>query len=208
MSSRTANQKGFTIIELLIATTVFSLVLLVASAAVVQIGKMYYKGLISSRTQDVTRSVIEDASRDLQFSNSKGFSVGAPDGDKKVYCLGDHRYTYDLGKQVASGVHGLVQDTSGDSCVPGDMSSTTTAKELLGENMRLTKFDISSLDGNKTYQISVGVAYGESDLLSTYSEDGSTLQGNLADTLCRSGITGSNFCATSTLDTTVKRRLN
>lgn len=204
MMRNQTSQKGFTIIELLIATTVFSVILLIASAAIIQIGRVYYKGLISTKTQETARSVMENVSRDLQFSNSKALRVNEADG-RKVYCIGDNRYTYVLGTQVTNGAHGLVQDEAGNGCDPGDFS---TGKELLGENMRLTRFDISSNDGNRTYQIGLGVAYGDSDLLTTYSADGLTLEGNLSDTLCRSGVVGSNFCATSILDTTVKRRLN
>jgi prepilin-type N-terminal cleavage/methylation domain-containing protein len=42
---RTSNRSGFTIIELMIATAVFSVVLLLCATALVTIGNMYRRGI-------------------------------------------------------------------------------------------------------------------------------------------------------------------
>lgn len=215
------NQKGFTIIELLVASVIFSVVLLGATTVIIQIGRMYYKSITSTRTQETSRAVMENISRDLQFNDSKSFkqdytgsgidplqwSTTAPTapngGSAFAVCAGSSRYTYWLGTQVNEGNHGLVLDGAPTgACSPGDGS---TGSELLGENMRLTAFSVTKpLTNSGTYNVSIGVAYGDDDLLNTFSTG--SLQGELADTLCLGGI-GSNFCATSMLDTTVKRRI-
>lgn len=217
-----SQQKGFTIIELLIATSVFSVVLLIASTASIQIGRLYYKGLVSARTQEVARNVMDSVGQDLQFSDSKSFkqdytdsglaqinwatqSPSEPVSHAFAVCIGSSRYTYWLGQQVQGGNHGLVVDTAPASgCAPA-----ASGTELLGDNMRLTQFSVVRPATNTgTYNLSIKVAYGDSDLLTTYNEDGSRVTGSeLKDTLCRSGIAGNSFCATSMLDTTVKRRL-
>lgn len=198
-------QSGFTIIELLIATTVFSIVLLGASMAIVQIGRVYYKGLISAKTQEVSRSIVQSVSEDLQYSDSKAFKT-SPAGEPapNAICIGTNRYTYWLGIPLEGANHGLVTDSisAGSDCVAGTGAGT----ELLGQNMRLIQFSVTPASGG-IYKVTVGLAYGDSDLLTTYNQTTGVLEGNLPDTLCRSGIAGSNFCATSTLDTTVKRRL-
>lgn len=214
------NQKGFTIIELLVASVIFSVVLLGATTVIIQIGRMYYKSITSTRTQETSRAVMENISRDLQFSDSRSFKQDytgsgidslqwattaptAPNGGSAfAVCAGSSRYTYWLGRQVNSGNHGLVLDGApSGACTPGDGSGT----ELLGENMRLTAFSATrSPTSSGTYNVSIGVAYGDDDLLNTFSTG--SLQGELADTLCLGGI-GSNFCATSALDTVVKRRI-
>ncbi len=75
------NKKGFTIVELMIATVVFTLVLLMASAAIIEVGKKYYKGITYARTQEVARSVVEEISQSLQFT-SQGVKVpNYPDND-------------------------------------------------------------------------------------------------------------------------------
>lgn len=205
-------QSGFTIIELMIATTVFSMVLMIASMAIIQIGRVYYKGLITSRTQETTRDIMDSVSRDLQFSNTNGLEKYAnPDNpnppytDARAYCVGSKKYTYHLGQQVKSGVPGLiVSESSPGSCEPND-----AGQELLGANMRLLRFNIVE-NADRTYNISMAVAYGDNDLLTIYDNQGggSPDESATAGALCKSGVAGSNFCATSLLDTTVKRRIH
>lgn len=99
-------QKGFTLVELLIATTVFSIILLAASAALVQVGRLYYKGVIASRVQNTARTVMDDISRSVQFSDGSYTPVpNDPDAPSstppiQAYCVGNVRYTYVLGMQV------------------------------------------------------------------------------------------------------------
>jgi prepilin-type N-terminal cleavage/methylation domain-containing protein len=61
-------QAGFTLLELLIATTVFSVILLLAATAMIQIGRTYYKGNQQTRVQETARDMIEQISKDIQFS--------------------------------------------------------------------------------------------------------------------------------------------
>jgi prepilin-type N-terminal cleavage/methylation domain-containing protein len=223
-------QGGFTIIELMVATMVFSIVLLIASNSVVQIGRMYYKGLISSQTQDAARSVLEDVSRTLQLSKGNLLiqTPAPPAFSTKVICIGNSRYTYIIDHQLnpagPSGPgdpvskHVLWLDTMPvGGCVPVDLSQDTPSaggKELLATNMRMLEF---SVDKN-TFQISIRLAYGPSDLLSSYDNDshpvnltgpaGTIDEADSAQALCKSGVAGSNFCAVSALDTMVQRRIN
>ncbi len=100
------NQNGFTIIELLIATVVFSVILLVVTAAIIQVGRMYYKGYISSRTQQASRAVIDDISRSIQFSDISNVTIHEPgSGDVppiSAYCFGPNRFTFVRGGQLDS----------------------------------------------------------------------------------------------------------
>jgi len=109
------NNKGFTILELLIATMVFSVIFLSATTAIIQIGKLYYKGVVSGRTQETTRTIADSISQQLQFSYD-GLTIGAnkiypvtkvtPVGTItnqtfKSYCIGTTRYSYVLNRQVS-----------------------------------------------------------------------------------------------------------
>lgn len=220
------NNSGFTIIELLVASVIFSVVLLGATTVIIQIGRMYYKSITSTRTQETSRSVMENISRDLQFSDNKSFrqdytgsgipeiqwattaptapTSSDPNSSSPFYvCAGGSRYTYWLGRQVKEGSHGLLIHPAPNGACSSPVAGGGT--ELLGENMRLTAFSVTRpATSSGTYNVSIGVAYGDDDLLNTFSTG--SLQGELADTLCLGGI-GSNFCATSALDTVVKRRI-
>ncbi len=99
----TDKQKGFTIIELLLATAVFSLVLVGATSALIQIGRMYYKGLTTSNTQETARRIMEDVSRNIQFSGATptdtpggGLAVNYNGTDIALisFCIGSLRYSY------------------------------------------------------------------------------------------------------------------
>lgn len=193
------DKRGFTIIELLIATVVFSLILLVITGAIVQFNKIYYKGIIISRTQERARAITQDIAQNLQFS--RDYTPGA-----SYFCAGTRRFSYTLGKQLGvSGPNGsphvLVADTTSGGCsggfnvaAPGALPAGAT--ELLGENMQLVALNITSPSPD-VYRISVRVVYGA---------DGDFQGGNPANG-CRTLNFGGQFCAVAELTTTVSRRL-
>lgn len=203
---------GFTIVELMIATAVFSFVLLVTSAGVIAIGRNYYKTLTSNRVQTTARSAMDDVSRSLQFSQADSVSavLTNPDGTPaavKARCFGPDRYTYVINQPVINGNHALYRDRrpSLSSCTPGNF---TGGVELLGPNMRLLQFDVSTAN---PFQISIGLAYGDNDLLSTYNNHGAPLGGDVTDaeaagTSCKI-VAGNQFCAVSKLESSVTSRV-
>lgn len=211
--SKALNKNGFTIIELMIATTVFSIVLLVAGSGVIAIGKMYYKSITSSRVQETARSAMEDVTRSLQFSGGN-VSTDMSHSTYKVRCFGDDRYTYSLNQPVGSGAVGLKLDkTPASGC---SVEAVPDGRELLGNNMRLLQFDVSPGQDN-VFSIKIKVAQGDNDLLTIYNQDGqpegwsppvnSSNEGTIAGALCRGGV-GSAFCSVSGLETVVNSRVD
>lgn len=222
------NQRGFTLIELMIATSVFSVVLLIASNGIVQIGRMYYKGIVTVRTQEAVRSTVSDISNSLQLTGGQPiYSTVTPPGSQfvtKAICIGKSRYTYQIDVKIDSNVggHALWLDDQGNgTCTPANLSlaePSSTGRELLGANMRLLRFTVNPpAAGSNLYTVGLTVAYGDSDLLTNYDINGSARvdlvggdgvnEGDAAAALCRSGVSGSNFCAVSGLDSSVKKRL-
>ncbi len=229
-AARKSSQRGFTLVELLIASSVFSFILLGASAALVQIGRMYYKGVISSQTQGTARTVIDDISRTIQFSG-KDLNIVAIEPTQTddsprigVFCIGNDRYTYALNAQVNDEVTGYEPSTSRsphalfkdrisgpnscssqeDGSEPTHLDITdpnTTAnsdgRELLSEHMRVTNFSITP-DGDDVFNVSITIIYGDNDLLVPDSENPSGCSGN---------VVGGQWCAVSTLSTTVTKRI-
>lgn len=207
------DQKGFTILELMIATTVFSVMLMLASAGIIQIGRIYYKGITTNRTQEVTRSVVEDISRNYQLTGNKSYQAAdGPDG-VKVVCIGLTRYTYKTEQIVDATHHALWTDrlNSTGNCQPVDLAKTnpsdgdensdntelgkTLQREMLGRNMRLgNNFSLAKDDANDGLRISVKVIYGEKDLI-------------MDDGTCQPMGFGGQFCAVASLDSFVKGRL-
>lgn len=216
-----SDQRGFTIIELLIATTILSTILLMVTVMMISIGNLYYKGVNQARIQDDVRSTAEDVAQHLQLNNSDPtsgsttlFRFGRP-VPAQAYCVSSTRYSYVVGRQIGSGLdtdgtpqvpHVLWRDTiaSGAACTPGNLVSGnpslgtggSNGVELIAPNSRLTFFQVS---GISPYTVQIGVAYGNIDLLNLNLTGPTT-------TTCK-GITGDQFCSTAGLTTTVSRRL-
>ena len=187
------NNKGFTILELLISTTVFSVILLLCTFGLVQVGRNYYRGATITRTQNVARSVMSTLTQSIQFSGSDATgtlpavgTLAAPPPVSGAFCIGSLRYKYKLSTQFSPDNSEL--KTS--ECINGT-PATTKQTELLGKGMSLRTFTIEK--SGDYYTITLLIAYADPDLLN-------------ADGLCKGGA-GSQFCATSSLKTTVHRRL-
>ena len=198
-------QSGFTIIELLIATTVLSVILLMVAGVLTGIGGLYYKGLNLSRTQQNSRAIIDDLSQQLQYTDQQptlgsdsttfGFTVN-------YICIGTIRYVYVINKQIGDGAgqiaHVLVRET-GKNCsdaLPDLRIAALGANqtEMIAANSRLYRLDLNPTV--TPYSLEVGTAYGEDDLLIA---DGSRCKGD------QSG--GDQYCATSHLTARALKRV-
>jgi prepilin-type N-terminal cleavage/methylation domain-containing protein len=233
MKLNNQSQQGFTIIELLIATSVLTLILLLATVMITSIGNLYYKGITLSQTQDTARSVVDQLTQDLQLSDGKP-SVPDPTvpgnpninttlvPGQKLYatCIGTTRYSYVLNQQIVTSLpHVLWRDTigSGVTCSPVKLSTTfapnsvispgTAGTELMGAKSRLTSLVIKvPLSGSTLYTIKLSIAYGEDDLLAG-ANTSNLLAGSDYNVGC-AGSTGNQFCATDRLTTSVIQRVN
>jgi type II secretory pathway pseudopilin PulG len=207
---------GFTIIELIIATGVFSTVLLVGLAAFLQTGKLFYKGVTISQTQQVAHDILDSLKSEIQFSPSIVSTQSSTNG-RSYLCVGNIRYTFKLYNQVSLDptVHnftdnfGLVRDVLPGSSGCGDPFSatpvpldTTTETELLGSKMRLASLsitpaqDVNGDDITDLWSIAIKVAYGDDDVLDN------PLTANPA---CNGGLNASQYCSVVELTSSVSR---
>lgn len=200
---------GFTIIELLIATTIFSVLLLVSATAVVQVGRTYYKGVSVTQTAQTARQILAEVSANIRL-NSTVSGLNTASGGRSYYCVGGHRYTFKLFNHVNSADHdnstkfGLLQDQPvGDGCGnPFDSPAIPLVNptELLANNMRLLNFTITPLAGaGSLYSVALSVASGADDTLS---------DPNSASAQCKNQPSLSQFCAVTSLSTVVYQGLN
>lgn len=208
----TSNQKGFTILELLIATTVFSVILLIVTTGIIKVGNIYYKSITSSKTQEAARSITSDFSSTFQFANGfKQINTSPPSGALS-FCLGDVRYTYIIDSKYTKGNEfstGLYSEdlATGSNCVTG---TVIDKRQLLGNNMRVLALNVSqhSASTDQLWDINLRIAYGDNDLLTHYDNSGTFIPSvPLSTATCKSSISGSSFCAVAQLDTLVKKRL-
>lgn len=201
-----SGQAGFTVVELMMSTAVFATVLLVVTIAVLQIGRTYYKGITSSRTQETARAVMDEISQAIQFG-------GEPEIVAGMVCAGNKRFSYVLNQQVAGSAHALMLETV-TSCA-GQTPNMTVGKELINTRMRLAALSVTSVDTDPSippedeplFRVRVRVVTGDNALLEDLLDaNGNPGTDGVLDT-CRSVRSGGQFCAASDLSTVVQRRL-
>ena len=199
-------EAGFTIAELMIATAVFAVVLLIVSFGILQISRTYYKGITSNKTQEAARSIIDDISRSIQFGGGTPPAVQTQ-GTISYFCVATTRYSYIVGTQVVDsapavsahqGYHGIVRDTASNCSANlpnlAVQNLAAGATELLSVNMRLAAFQLNNL-GNNLFNIQVKVISGDDDVL------------DATRSKCSSVRAGTQFCSVSDLNTVVQKRI-
>lgn len=212
---RKSTSDGFTLLELMIASGVFAIILLICTTALLQIGKIYYRGITVAKTQESARSIMDTVSRQLQFNGGKLTANIDPAGGVSAYCIDNTKYSFKLNTQVMDvvaepsyqGKHALVvEDNSTDCSAPTplgiDGAAFTLAgnqRELLDQHMRLTEFSINPIGTSSMYEIKVRVVYGVNDDLEI-DPLGNVLR-------CKSITFGSQFCAMAGLTTKIEQRI-
>jgi hypothetical protein len=210
---------GFTIVQLLIATAVFSFVLLLCTTALLQITRLYYKGITSARTQEVARQVMDEISRNVQFGSGPVDVAGAPPaggGPNFVLCIGaSKRYSFVKGLQLSDDAPNgnkrrnvlVVDNNAAGTCLaqildpPVVPALAPGSRELLATNMSIADLKIEETAlGSKQYKITLRILSGDEDV--TKDTDGDSV-----DDSCEDFRFGTQFCATADLSTVVKKRV-
>jgi prepilin-type N-terminal cleavage/methylation domain-containing protein len=220
---RKTAQAGFTIIELMIATIIFSIILIVITSGILHFTTDYYKGVNASSTQTAARNIANVIAQNLQYGGGKDdYTPSIGGATQKRLCIGSARIDYNLGNQLGKGIPGLDYGVviSSDTC--GHVYPPIgTSHEYLAPNMRIAYLDIQQNGGGSSlYTIDVVVAYGDIDLLCTHAivagagscgAAGVTLPSSIIwatqgkQTACKV-TNASQFCAVSHLTTQVVSR--
>jgi hypothetical protein len=210
---------GFTIIELLIATTIFAMVLMVILASFMQVGRMFYKGVSVQNTSEATRSVADDISSEVRLAGlpTPNTMISASKG---YFCIGTHRYTYVLRKKVVASTTvvnannitaGMVKDITSD-CRP--VAAGSNPQQLLGPNMQLNRMNFSCPSGKGcTLGIHI-VFYGFDNTVfdtaqAAFKNDSvnPARASGAPDAYCSGGLLSTQFCASADVSTNVVMRL-
>lgn len=222
----TKRERGFTIVEFMIASVVFSVVLLAVTAAMLTMTRRYQHSLYVINTQSAAVNVIQSVSQAVKYS---GNTAGVMKDGDSVYCVGNKYFVYFLGKQLVNREAVSTPTTTTTAmaaryrygeCNIGTATASNSAyphKELLGQGMRVANLSIEKIGTSLTYRVSVRVVYGDNDLLCSPSakpgscEDASSSLSDeqilgARDLGCKTGA-GSEFCATSELTTLVQTRV-
>lgn len=221
------HQAGFTIIELMIATLIFSTILIILTFSVLAASEHYYKGVVQSEVQNTARSIMSTLSTSVQFNSPVQYAALAgqimepyQNGLVDWVCIGNQIFVYQPGYELEntanSAKHQVVQafiqgTLIGGSCPTTGVSlgasgitvpvsySVSNQTELLGTNMRLSNLVFSQVGSQGAVHIALQVTYGDDDLLNPASNPTAT------NVTCADQI-GFQFCAYSQLSTVVQPR--
>lgn len=207
----TKKQSGFTIIELMVATAVFAVLLLVITFGILQISRVYYKGITESNTQNAARSIMDLMTQSIQFSGGDVMTTTSSPETPQAFCIGNEQFSYVSGMQLVESsesrgdnqtYHSIVQNTVAGCADPDPPAGLITSpdvpgRELLAPNMRLANLNIDLIEPG-LYRVEVRVVYGDDDLLTNPTGQ---------DATCISETSGTQFCAVSELSTIVRKRV-
>jgi prepilin-type N-terminal cleavage/methylation domain-containing protein len=208
-------QQGFTIVELMISTAVFSLALLIAIVAIIIVNNSFVKGNVESQTQDIARNVLSTITQDIQFNRTGSIILGTPYENYDYYCLGNDVYIYQTGQEINTSAtppvyHALLELTG--SC-PANLTTDqvgitdleylnkaagggNSTHELLSQHLSLEQLDITQVNSN-SYAVTITIAFGNYVITSA----------NPVDDSCPAESLSGQLCAVSTLTTTVSPRI-
>lgn len=201
-------ENGFTIIELLIASVAFSLIIILVTVLIIQVSKVYYKGIIVSNTQNAARNIVLDIEKSIQFNTDlpNGLSYYKT-GQADWYCIGNQLLAYKTDTQfnVSSqpGINNIGLAYSLAPICPSTVNGLNpyialfafsrgsgNYQQLLGNDMSVQYLNISQVGLQNLYHIQLSVAYGNTSLLASPINN---------QYFCKTQI-GDQFCATSNIN--------
>ena len=185
---------GFTLIEILVAMTVFSFLMLIVSLGILQVMRMYQADLATKRTQNAARLAMEDITREVRDSRILDATTGL--------CLqGAQIIRYETYESPPGSLrYGLRKITGGSDCTTG---ATATNSNILIDsaagNVQVREFIASAIRNPSLTQIIsakivLTVTTGDPDLFT-----------DPTGRICKPGP-GSQFCSTTSYSNIVSVR--
>jgi prepilin-type N-terminal cleavage/methylation domain-containing protein len=222
-------QNGFTMVELMIATSVFSIILLLSLAGFLQIGQLFYKGVNITQTSNTLNQTVTSLKNDILFDtsgaaitimNSSVTPASEPTVNRYYFCAGVNRYGFFLGRQLDKAVQtdemenfpvsgwyrfALLKDRLSVTGCPNPFTSSASftpagTTELLGDKMRLSNLDIEQLPSPNDKLYTISIKIA-------YGDDEVLQDPNSTSPSCLAGAAYSQYCFVSDLRTTVRKGL-
>lgn len=215
-----AQQRGFTVVELMIATLIFAVILTIIAMGIISFSNRYYKVANISTTQNTAQSIVDTIGQSLQFGTAEAFGTGPTNN---FFCAGGNVFMFNEAEGMYSGTCGqlgLYMTPMDGLIVSGSLCHiqpiTGSSRQLLGTRSRITNLTVNPVAGTNMYTIDLSIASGDDDLLCTPTIANSCDSGSAplnandfkdkTDVQCKL-ITGSQYCAASHLSTSVEKRV-
>jgi len=162
-------QKGFTLVELMLSMAFFSFILLFVTSGFIIVNRAYNKGLTVKLVQDEGRELVEELTREVRISNSK--SIKTDDNTTKCIEVSGYRYYWSVPISGTTGSPGKLFREEGKDCSASINTTTPTGVQILNERvgvqfMSLTRASAAS----PIYTIKIVLSTAEADLLTDVGE--------------------------------------
>lgn len=177
-----ASQKGFTIIELLLAIAFFSFILLFVLGGFIGINRQYTRGYTIKRVHETGRLIIEDIARSIRISNASEV-IYCPSANPECasaptvnrLCLSNVRYAWNIGDPFQTPLppgtetfsdtgapFTLVTSKDGGATCSGSVNSEF-ASGVLDETVFVRYITITPIDDNQAYEIEIVLSTDPND---------------------------------------------
>lgn len=196
------SNKGFTIVELLIASMVFATVLLICMDGITRIAKAYIKNTSVSKTNEFVKSFSNDIAQQIKYSSFIP-TTSSTSGGYKI-CVNSIAY-----KITFNTTTNAILKKTDTNC--GNFITNSTFFDSGSENFapvggRVLKFSVTP--SNNIWKVNIKIALAEPDLLVDSSNRQYNSPGyDYATAKCRSPLSGNEFCSIIELNTSVSRRM-
>jgi prepilin-type N-terminal cleavage/methylation domain-containing protein len=211
-------QAGFTIIELLIATLIFSTILILATSAIIEITQTYIRGYIESNTQNVNRTLVDQIDKSIQFSSGNITISGTTcaSGSTCWFCVNGNLYVYKYGLELTSASGDIfMEEPNAQDC--NDPAASPTGELNLGNppsgsiELLTTHMTLVPPAGNASLLTQVPIDNSNQELYSVninilYGDPGSYGQTASQAYYCEPISSGGTFCAISGSSSNVEQR--
>lgn len=199
---------GFTIIELMIAISVLSVIMLVSSSAIIFIARQYQNGVTRTTLQSASRQLHQKITDSIKFSDSEIISTS--NSGYSAICIGSSRYffktpdsTLDSPLKIdnMSNLFYNTRNTEYNNIECGNDLIESSSTRLLPNNSRVAQAKINCSDESpKSCSIKTSFISGDGDLFivnPAVTADGLR---------CKSGI-GNQWCSIVNLSSIVNSKL-
>lgn len=196
-----SKRAGFTLVELMIAMSLFSFILLFAVNAFIQINKIYVKGITTKRMNNQADAIVGDITR--SFMQEKGISlycdsnlcnndtISTPAGSSSAYkiCFNNSDTVYEWQANTA----GKFKRYLSKKCSADDVRLPVNLIDNKTIVRALDVTPVASVDDMRAYKVDL--------VLSTQRAD--QLEGDGVNTKCKSQISD-QFCAVTSRSTIIR----
>lgn len=201
------NKKGFTLVELLLATAMFSFILLFVTFAIVQVSRAYNKGITVKKTQETARAVMQEMTRAISTATSGSSGTDAvikfSNTTPRRLCVGDLRFGWNEGFRPSGPgreTYSNGQDfalTRSDSGACNDDFDQSQSIELIDERLTVQDISIQEVLSGSVYNLCVVI---------TVNNASDVTAGDCNNEPRCNVLSGDTYCDVARLQTTVTLR--